>query len=298
MAKKRKSDLRDDLVFIDIDDAQDISPKKRKSSKAKNKDSSVKKQKSLPRFVFAIGGAVIIVGLIQIVITLKSYHDDKVVYDESIQQFMTLRTGEEIIADDMTELQQHGIAWYEMVNVDVVAATNINNDVLGWIYFEDGEINYPLLQGLDNEKYLDKAYDGTTARAGSIFMDCNNSSNFEDMHSLIYGHNMKNGAMFGKLRNYRKDDYYGAHKYFQIITREKHFRYEIFACADIADDSFIYDVDFDDKQQFGDFIGKIKEISIIKPDVTVTADDRILTLSTCSSTNRRLIVSAVLVDEH
>ena len=187
-------------------------------------------------------------------------------------------------------------AWYQWVQVDFERLRSINPDIIGWIWFENEDISYPVLQGSDNQQYLRRTYEGTSAVAGSIFAESLNSPDFSDSHTLLYGHNMHDGSMFGKLKNYRKEGYYAQHAYFQIITPHGHYRYQIFAYEDVEENSFIYQVPFGDNEDFAEFLDSLQEISMIQTDISVCSSDKIITLSTCSSTGRRFVVHAKQAD--
>ena len=180
------------------------------------------------------------------------------------------------------------------IDVDLAALKKINPEVIGWIYFEDGEISYPLLYSGDNEKYLRRNYKDGYMSAGSIFLDGAGNPDMSDRHTMIYGHNMRDLSMFGKLRYYRKDnEYYKTHKYFQIILPDETYRYEIFSCKQVPYDSDLYkvlDKDSDELEEFAK--AYITRNSIINnTGVTITDDDHIITLSTCVSNDEyRFIV--------
>ena len=126
-----------------------------------------------------------------------------------------------------TEPEDDPNAWYHDIDVDFAGLKEQNEDIVGWIYFEDEEsISYPLLYSGD-DYYLRRNYLKEEETAGSIFIDENNSPDLDDAHTLIYGHNMRNGSMFGKLNLYKtEEDYFENHRYFQLITEAGAYRYE------------------------------------------------------------------------
>lgn len=206
--------------------------------------------------------------------------------------------GKDASAPEQFSVNDSYAAWYQWVQVDFERLQSINPDIIGWIWFENESISYPVLQGRDNQQYLRKTYEGTAATAGSIFAERLNSPDFSDSHTLIYGHNMHDGSMFGKLKNYRKEGYYAEHATFQIITPQGHYRYRIFAYEDVEENSFIYQVPFGDNEDFAAFLDSLQEISMIQTDISVRSSDKIITLSTCSSTGRRFVVHAKLEDSY
>ncbi len=100
--------------------------------------------------------------------------------------------------------------------VDFESLKAINPDVKGWLYIEALDISYPVVQGPDNDTYLHTTYEGTsrTNFAGSIFLDYQNQDDFSDGNTIVYGHNMKNLSMFGKLKQMKEQKKYRDSVYF------------------------------------------------------------------------------------
>lgn len=236
-------------------------------------------------FVFVLGLVLVIVAGWNLYRIFKDYHDSNELYD----------TMEEEYAEENSEAE---VPWYEMFTVDLEGLQEDYPDVVGWIYFENEEISYPVLYSGDDSTYLRTAMDGSAATAGSIFMEGANTPDFEDYHTIIYGHNMRNLSMFGKLKYYKEDGYYDDHMYFQIIKEDVIYRYQIFAYEDMAADGFVWQVFYGSDDTFQEFINEIYKLSYIDTGVTATKDDRIITLSTCSTTDNRFLVHAVRVDSH
>lgn len=205
--------------------------------------------------------------------------------------------------DDLkTEPEDDPNAWYHDIDVDFAGLKEQNEEIVGWIYFEDEEsISYPLLYSGD-DYYLRRNYLKEEETAGSIYIDGNNSPDLDDAHTLIYGHNMRNLSMFGKLRYYKtEEDYLKTHRYFQLITESGIYRYEIFAYKDVSTlTGGIYTtwkyVDDDFKEFVED---TICQGSYVDADIDVDDETHIVTLSTCSyDSDVRFTVSGVRVDEH
>lgn len=191
--------------------------------------------------------------------------------------------------------------WYEMTAVDFKSLKEQNEDVAGWIYFENEDINYPIMYSGDDNYYLRRTFERENATAGSIFLEGENNPDFNDPHTIIYGHNMRNLSMFGKLKYYNRDEsYYETHQYFQIITDGMSYRYRIFAYATVDDDSSVYQVGFNADDDFGNFVQKMVDNSQRDTGIVPTKDDKVITLSTCSPSGAtyRFVVHAVRVDEH
>ena len=184
-----------------------------------------------------------------------------------------------------------------MMALDIPALQTVNPDVLGWIRIPDTNIDYPLLQADSNGQYLHTAWDGSDNYAGSIFLECQNSRDLSDFHSLIYGHNMANGSMFGNLILYRDQAFRDEHPYVYLNVGGTVYRYEIFAAytADIVSDT--YRIGFGSSGRKQQAISYYQEASLISADRQITPDDRIITLSTCTGNgdyDYRWVVQAVL----
>ncbi len=187
--------------------------------------------------------------------------------------------------------------WYELISVNVAGLKRRNADVRGWIFFENDDISYPILQGTDNEHYLNVTISGAASKAGSIFMDYDNAPDLSDMRTVIYGHNMRNTSMFGKLKYYKYPGYYEDNRYFQIITESHLYRYEIFSCFDIADTQVdMVKTDYEANEDYRLFIDHLKNKSSIRDNLYTSENTKTVSLVTCSNTGRRLMVTGALVE--
>lgn len=174
-----------------------------------------------------------------------------------------------------------------------------NPDTVGWISFENNSTDYPIVQGKNNDYYLNHTFKGNENKAGCIFMDYQNEGDFSDWNTFIYGHNMKIGSMFGLLNRFQEKDYYEENKYFWIYTPEADYRYEIFSCYIINADGYSYQISYKDKKAYKTYLTKIEKMSMYDTGVTVTENDNIVTLSTCTGTEgERFLVHAVRVESY
>ncbi len=193
------------------------------------------------------------------------------------------------------------IPWEELLEVDFEKLCAVSPDVCGWIYFENEKISYPVLWSGDNETYLRRSYDGQELKSGSIFVDGRCSSDFSGRNTIVYGHNMHDLSMFGRLRYYLQDaSYYETHPYFQILTPDGKCRYEIFACyvADASDNKGPYVRDFADEKVFRSFLEENVRKSVVRADLKADEIERVVTLSTCvNDAGSRLVVMGAPVEE-
>lgn len=223
--------------------------------------------------------------------TQMDYFSSNELYDDLNKKFAASQTTESVTETEKAD-------WKIGISVDFDKLKEVNSEVAGWLYFENEDISYPVMYSGEDDKYLHTAMDGTSAVAGSIFIEGKNSPDFSDSHTIVYGHNMRNLSMFGKLRYYyRKEDYYNNHQYFQIITENTAYRYQIFAYENVKADSFVYSVPFAADDSFEEFINKLYKLSLRDTGVQADREDNIITLSTCSTTGNRFVVHAVRVGE-
>lgn len=186
------------------------------------------------------------------------------------------------------------------IEVDFDKLKSVNEDVVGWIYVDAlPDISYPIVKGKDNQTYLHQTYEKNYNFAGTIFVDYENSGDFSDCNTLVYGHNMKNGSMFGHLKKFREDDkLYKQDKYFWILTPERNYRYEIISAYTTGVNSDTYTLFKGPGEEFEKYLETIKDYSEIQTDDTdLTIKDKIVTLSTCTGNeSTRFVVQGKRVD--
>ena len=189
----------------------------------------------------------------------------------------------------------------ETFSVDFEKLLEMNSDVVGWIRFDEpSEINYPVVQGRDNEEYLKRTFEANTNKLGTLFVDVNNPGDFSGRNTFIYGHNMKNGSMFAQLLKYKDDSFYKEHPYFYIYTPVGKVRtYEIFSAGVVKDTSDSYIMDYADDAAFQTYIDYIKQQSAYPTSAEVTTASKIVSLSTCTNVrdDERFLVHGVMINE-
>lgn len=274
------------LVFALWFAGDHIEPKMQPEN-SEHKKNTIKKNNSVVwKIVMLMGAAMVLIAGWNIYRISKDYSDLNALYSKLSDTYVA------------TEKEKKEGKWYDVAQVNLQELKKQNGDVTGWLYFENEDISYPIMYSGDDTTYLHTALDGSYASAGSIFMEENNHPDFQDSHTIIYGHNMRNLSMFGKLRYYKQKEYYDNHTYFQIFTDKGIYRYQIFAYADVPADSFVYQVPYGTDDSFTSFIQQLKKQSYYDTGVDVTQKDKVVTLSTCSTTGKRFIVNAVRVDEY
>lgn len=182
--------------------------------------------------------------------------------------------------------------------VDFDALVKKNKDVKAWIYSKDTVINYPVVQGSDNQYYLYRMINGEYNGKGSIFIDYRCENPFETFNTIVYGHRMKDGSMFNSLTKYRDKGYFDKHKTMMLITPEKKYDIQIFGVVTIPADSDKYQYRFsgeNDKQAYLDWIMSKSEIDT---GVAASTKDKVVMLSTCTYEfdDARLVVYGKLAE--
>lgn len=186
---------------------------------------------------------------------------------------------------------------FQAPKVDFDELKDINSDIIGWIKVQGTVINYPIVQGDDNTYYLKKTFEKQSNYSGAIFMDYLNAPDFSSDNTVLYGHNLKTGEMFGGLQKYEKKDYLKEHKYIWVITPEYNKKYEIFASYKTDERSEVYTLEFNSFEDMDGYFRLAKENSYFSSDSILLQDDKILTLSTCVSDSEegRRVVQAKLI---
>lgn len=177
--------------------------------------------------------------------------------------------------------------------VDFDALKKLNSDVVAWLYCPDTHINYPVVQASDNDYYLYRQLDGTWNSNGTLFMDYRCQSNMGDGNTIIYGHHMKSGTMFGDLVYYKEQQFYDSHPYMYLATPENSYRLELLAGCVVKADAEI----FQDTAITQSYLQHCMANSTFHAAGDSIPQGAFLTLSTCSFEfdDARYIVLGVLV---
>lgn len=175
----------------------------------------------------------------------------------------------------------------------------VNPDIYSWILIPDTPINYPVVQHPDaNTHYINYNLDGSKGYPGCIFTENYNSKDWEDVNTILYGHNMRNGSMFGKLNSFANKDYFEEHPYVYIYSPDAVRVYQIFAAYEFSDLHLMAAFDWNDPEDVSRFFAVISNYpGNYDKTVELSDDDNYLTLSTCRTykNTKRFLVQAVLI---
>ena len=180
------------------------------------------------------------------------------------------------------------------LKVDWDGLRAINPDIVAWVYVPGTPINYPVVQGSDNQEYLHKAFDGSTgwlASAGTIFLDASNASDLSDQNNALYGHHMNDGSMFASLADFEDQDTFDSHRDIYVLTPQGNYRLKTFALVKTTGSDASYQAYVQDK---------LNRSVVSQKGDTLTATDikQSVLFSTCeySQNDGRAVLFAAVVE--
>ena len=176
------------------------------------------------------------------------------------------------------------------LNPDFAGLQEINPDVYAWLYIPDTVINYPVVQREDDANYyLRRDINGNDSTAGTLFTQYYNHKDWTDNLTVIYGHNMHDGSMFAALHNFEDSVFFEEHPYIYLYTPEYTLVYQVFAAYSYPDVHLLLNYPMNDHDSFAAYLDQVMSqdgLNVnINRDLDISADDRVLTLSTCVSKN-------------
>lgn len=192
------------------------------------------------------------------------------------------------LSSDGSELEEeYGTGSYnadfERMKANIQYLQTTNPDVYGYIYVPDTKIQLPIVQGEDNDYYLDHAYTNEYMACGSIFADYRAYKNMEyNRNTVLYGHNMNNGTMFNNVTKFLDEDFFNSTN-ITIYTLDGIYTYEPFAIFETISTFQYFRMRFQDDADFVSFCEKMQEQSLYNKNMKFTGSDHIITLSTCTN---------------
>ena len=183
--------------------------------------------------------------------------------------------------------------------IDFKALKEKNKEIVGYIKVNNTKIDYVVVKGKDNSYYLKHNLYKQYNRAGWIFMDYHNKLDGNDKNIVIYGHNTLDGTMFGTLRNVVKKNWYENEDNYiiKLELEDKTLAYQVFSTYSIKVEDYYINTMFKDNEEFDKFIKTLKERSVYDYGISVSGEDSILTLSTCTGNGKsRMVLHAKLLE--
>ena len=259
------------------------------------------KWKPLDIIIMAVAVCVLAVSLVKLAGIFLEYKAGTDEYSALSEQFAVHETAQDKGQEERgqavpAELEE---GYFPQLQVDFEALKSLNNDLRAWIYIPALEVEYPVVQGSDNDYYLTHTFEKKENKAGAVFMDSEASPQLTDYNTIIYGHNMKNGSMFGKLKKFVRDNTLcEGNPYFYLFTEEKNYKYLIISYYVTVDGGKTYFCPAD-ADGHSEYLSLILKNSIFKSGIDYAKDAPIVTLSTCygaSGGDQRFVVHGVLVE--
>ena len=202
------------------------------------------------------------------------------------------------ISNVIRESEELEVEYGQRISNKFLALLGINPDTVGWLRVNNTNINYPVVQTVDNDFYLRRSFTKERDFNGWVFMDFRNTVENLGKNTILYGHNRyQSGIIFGTLGNALRSDWY-LNEDNHIITFNTlydDFEWQIFSIYTIRRTNDYIQTHFRSDLEWNNFVELLTSRSIHDFQVDVKTDDRILTLSTCLENNRRLVVHAVLL---
>lgn len=192
--------------------------------------------------------------------------------------------------------------WAEYA-VDFTGLEEINEDIHAWIKIPGTPVDYPILQSDDSELFYERRdYTGSYSVSGCIFTQYYNRKDFSDRNTLVYGHYMLDGTFFGSLHNYKDEEFFDENRYIYVSLPDRVLVYDIFAAYEYDNRHILASFNFNNDIEYAEYLNSCLNPSTmvrnVREGVELTIDDRIITLSTCTSytdTSRRYLVQGVLI---
>ncbi|MBR6033318.1 MAG: class B sortase [Clostridia bacterium] len=167
-----------------------------------------------------------------------------------------------------------------------------NDETVGWIKVNGTDIEYPVVKTKDNDYYMNHSFDKSYNGAGWIFVDCETKLDGTDRNIVIFGHNRRDGSMFGTLKNILTEQWYSDEQNYIIpfVLETEECKYQVFSVYTIEAEDYYITTEFANDSEFEGFLNDIKQRSVKDFGVKITAKDKILTLSTCADNNKYRVV--------
>lgn len=216
------------------------------------------------------------------------------IYEEAEQLVSSDEIIEPSIQPDNEEENEDDALEEISAGIDLSPLREANSDVTGWIEIP-GVLSYPLMQGGDNAYYLSHAWNREDNSAGAIFLDYRSCYGYGSFNTIIYGHRMRNGTMFGRLKDYADPDFWLEHPSIFISDENGVWCYDIYAAYEVSVAGCAYQLEFANDAEKQAFVRYGLECSVIETGIVPTVEDEIITLSTCSGNgySTRWVVQAV-----
>ena len=234
--------------------------------------------------------------------SLRQYASEEVSTTDTAEKVSDIKPIELEEAEERKELKSNeNREDFPEMEVDFKALREKNPDTVGWLYVGSCGISYPIVQGEDNDYYMNHTFEGTVNSSGAIIMDYRDDKYLKDWNTFIFGHNMKNGSMFGSLKKLLKDEtLYDSDPYIYVYLPGYIYRYKIFSYYKDKPDSKMYWT-ADTLQEYRQYIRDALSLSVRDLGVETSEENNMVTLVTCSGSGAgkmRFFVHGEFIDRY
>ena len=234
--------------------------------------------------------------------SLRQYASEEVNATDTAEKVSDIKPIELEEAEERKELKSNeNREDFPEMEVDFKALREKNPDTVGWLYVGSCGISYPIVQGEDNDYYMNHTFEGTVNSSGAIIMDYRDDKYLKDWNTFIYGHNMKNGSMFGSLKKLLNDEtLYDSDPYIYVYLPGYIYRYKIFSYYKDKPDSKMYWT-ADTLQEYRQYIRDALSLSVRDLGVETSEENNMVTLVTCSGSGAgkmRFFVHGEFIDRY
>lgn len=262
------------------------------------------------QILFSVVSVIFVVSSAVLVKTLYEYRKAEAEYEEIAGQSVKVLPGAsynkkegQAAAGSKTGEQESGAAGSggESTDLDRILVIDFeglkreNPDVTGWLDIPGTSISYPVVQAADNDFYLSHGIRKQRSGSGAIFMDSRNDAGLGDGNTIIYGHNMRNGSMFGSLRKFKDSQYRASRPYVDYYIPGMRIRYAVYACYEETADWKNFPVDFADEAEQAAYCSAARKKSLYDTGTDPEPGSHTMMLSTCTGSGytKRWVIQAV-----
>lgn len=274
-----------DEDYIDEDDADAVFDR---NEKAKKRSDIIR------RIILVISVGVFIFAAYNLINIFLAYHKADVIYDNIQQDVLDEDSHTKVVIGEDEQEVEIPFTYNHQ------ALLNINSQGIGYIYIPSIDCRLPMVQGDDNDYYLTHTFNKEYSANGCLFEDYRINGGLSASQIIIYGHNMRNGAMFGKLKNYQDYSFWNnsGNDVLYIYTGNVIKEYKIFSCYISEAISDTYTFNFPTLESMRDYAVNMKAKSMYDTGVDVSTATQVITLSTCTNDGeQRFIVHGMYVGE-
>ncbi len=218
--------------------------------------------------------AIVIIAFSKVLYKTYQYYTDK-------REYSKIQELQPIIKDNRDENLLNSEAKDEEKSDDnEKVLLDINNDYKFWLSITNSNINYPVVQGTDNDFYLNHNFNKEKSISGTLFIDYENNI-VSDKNIIIYGHHMKNNTMFNNLNYFKNEDFFYNNEITVIKNGEEH-KYEAFSVYVIPENEISFDTNISNDNEYINYFNTLINKSFFHKDIDFNTSKKIITLVTCS----------------